>query len=320
MRRYQNYKSRNLIVMCLQKLIDKLYRLPMSTWRTKKRFGGYFSYNKMIREQKKMIDKSKKLPPIISNPNGFPIYFLTGKKYLYQTMFCAYSLNKSSAEKFQYVLVDDGSFDKALINQAKTQMPNVKIVLKEDIEKNLSQKLSLDKYPFLNYKRQVYPHIKKLTDIHTIDDSSFKLVLDSDMLFWNEPTEMIDWLKQPNGSLYMLDCEESYGYETALMQSLCGFEIPKLMNVGAFGIDSRIIDWEHVEKWSEALEDSAGASYFLEQALSAMLVAQGKKNILKNDHYIVNPENKNIDFTDVKLHHYVDLSKKYYFETAWKKI
>lgn len=304
----------------LQKLINKLYRYPLSNWRTINRFGGYVSYRKMISSKTKMQDASKNLPPVISDPEGLDVYFLTGKSHLYQTLFCAYSLIKVSNTNYQFVLVDDGSFDQYLIDFATRQMPNVKLVLRDEIQENLNNELPIEKYPFLHHKRKVYPHIKKLTDVHTIARQSFKLVLDSDMLFWNDPIELVSWLKKPQGCLYMVDCEESYGYDTSLMKSLCGFEIPKLMNVGAIGINSNIVNWAEVEFWGKRLEEERGASYFLEQALSAMIVADENKTILSKEEYIVNPEWKNDGLAKVKLHHYVDLSKKYYFEEAWKKV
>lgn len=303
--------------MFLRNIVNHVYRYPKSNWKTIQRFGGYWSYQKMLREKAKMVAASQNLPPIVSFDNGFPVYFLTGKKHLYQTLFCAYSLNKITDEKFQYVLIDDGSFDSELIIEVKKKMPRVKLILKEDIEGNLRQKLPEDKFPYLNQKRKVYPHIKKLTDIHTNQSNTFKLVLDSDMLFWKEPTEMIEWLIKPSGALYMLDCIESYGFEIDFMQSLCGFEIPRLINVGVFGINSDIINWESLEHWAKTLEENEGSSYFLEQALSAMIIANEKKTILNNKRWIVSPNA--CDEEDI-LHHYVDLSKKYYFEEAWKKI
>lgn len=117
----------------------------------------------------------------------------------------------------------------------------------------------------------------------------------------------------------MLDSEESYGYDKELMETLCGFTIPDLMNVGAFGVNSNSINWNNIENWAKSLEEKQGASYFLEQALSAMVVASQTKTILNAEEYIVNPEINTSDLNKDKLHHYVDLSKKYYFETAWKK-
>lgn len=303
----------------IQQIINHLYRYPKSNLKTIQRFGGHLSYGKMLIEKQKMIKASQKISSILSHDGGIAIYFLTGRKYIYQTLFCAFSLTKVSNEKFQFILVDDGSFDEKLVNQFKKQMPNVKIVLRDEIDKNLNKILPEEHFPFLRDKRTVYPHIRKLTDIHTIKNNEYKLVLDSDMLFWNEPIEIIEWLKKPQGCLYMLDSKESYGYERSLMQSLCKTKIPELINVGAIGIKSSIINWNDVEFWGNKLEEKKGSSYFLEQALSAMIIAKEEKNILKREEYIVNPKDEQLNTSKVKLHHYVDLSKKYYFEKAWKK-
>lgn len=304
----------------LQTLIDTVYRNPKSKYKTIKRFGGYVAYNKMLKHQEEMIEASIILPEIPSFKEGLQIYFLTGEKYLYQTLFCALSLTKACDEKFQFILVDDGSFNQNLINRIEHQMPGVKLILTNEIEANLNRSLPLSKYPFLHRKREIYPHIKKLTDIHTIDTNSYKLVLDSDMLFWNEPAELINWLKNPSGCLHMIDCEESYGYDKVLMSSLCGYKIPEMVNVGAIGFNSNIINWQDLEIWAKTLEEKEGTSYFLEQALSAMIIASEPKSILNKEEYIVNPVEKTDSSTRVKLHHYVDLSKKYYFESLWKKV
>lgn len=266
--------------------------------------------------QKEMIKASAKLTSLVSFENGFPIYFLTGKNFLYQTLFCIKSLTSCSSTRFKFILIDDGTFDDDLIESTQNQISGVKIILKETIDQNLVLKLPRSKFPYLHLKREVYPHIKKLTDIHTIDEHPFKLVLDSDMLFWNEPTQMISWLTNTEGSLHMVDCEESYGYDKSAMKSLCRHEIPELINVGAIGIESSTINWQEVETWSKTLENNYGKSYFLEQALSAMIIAGQKRTVLKKEEYKVNPSTINDNST---LHHYVDLSKKIYFEEAWRK-
>ncbi|NTE04811.1 glycosyl transferase [Agrobacterium tumefaciens] len=302
-----------------QKLINHLYRYPKSKWKTIQRFGGLMSYRKMLAGKQEMRKASALLPAIVSIPDGYRIYFLTGQDYLYQTLFCAFSLTKVSKTPFQFILIDDGSFDQDLTNQATTQMPGVKIITKEEIMANLEAKLPAKDYPYLHNKRKVYPHIKKLIDVHTLEDGDYKLVLDSDMLFWNEPKEIIDWLKNPTGTLHMIDCEESYGYNKNLMELLCKAKIPEMVNVGTIGLNSKSINWMTVEYWAKTLEETEGASYFLEQALSAMIIANQNQIQLDGAEYLVNPNEHQIK-NQTKLYHYVDISKKYYFEIAWRKI
>lgn len=266
--------------------------------------------------QKASVD----LPPVESDPDGLQLYFLTGKKYLYQTLFCIRSLIKTGATSFKFVLVDDGTFDDAILAQIARQLPGADIVTAKNINENLGRAIPKDLYPVLHQKRDVYPHLKKLTDIHTIPGNKWKLVLDSDMLFWSEPEALLTWLKQPNKPLYMQDCQNAYGYSKNLMETLCGTTVADLINVGAIGLESATINWRKIEHWITILEENEGTSYYLEQALTAMLIGESNCNILPAEDYIVNPDAGFITNKKGTLHHYVDLSKEGYFKQAWRNL
>ncbi|MCQ6957287.1 hypothetical protein [Mucilaginibacter aquariorum] len=304
----------------MQSLIDFLYRNPRSQLRTFGRFGGYINYRKMMHGRKLMEKRSVELPPVISKSDGLPVYFLTGKNYLYQTLYCIQSLSVTTATPFKFILVDDGSMNDALMERIHRQLPGAEIITQSRIGRNLQKSLPADLYPCLHYKRKVYPHIKKLTDIHTIPGGTWKLVLDSDMLFWNKPDELIQWLTKPEQPLHMIDCSDAYGYSKKLMEELSGSKISPLINVGAIGLNSQTINWAELETWVKTLEAREGTTYYLEQALSAMLIGNSSRTVLPAEKYIVNPDNASIDYNRGVLHHYVDLSKEGYFKTSWKKL
>jgi hypothetical protein len=304
----------------MQALINFLYRNPKAKLKHFARFGGYFNYRKMMTARGQMEKASLNLPPVTSSNDGLPVYFLTGKNYLYQTLFCIRSLNLVAKTNFRFVLVDDGSFDEVLINRIKKQLPGADIVTKDIIAQNLQRVIPEAQFPYLHQKRAVYPHIKKLTDIHTIPGNDWKLVLDSDMLFWHEPFEMLEWLRSPNRQLHMIDCGEAYGYSKKLMEELANKTIKPLINVGAIGLNSNNINWHDLERWAETLEQREGTSYYLEQALSAMLIGDEHATVLPPGKYIVNPGKTTIAAQNGLLHHYVDLSKEGYYKQAWKKL
>ncbi|PTR01274.1 hypothetical protein C8P68_101508 [Mucilaginibacter yixingensis] len=274
----------------------------------------------MLHGRNKMQQMAINLPPVQSYPDGLPIYFLTGRNYLYQTLFCIQSLVRVTTAQFKFILVDDGTFNHQITEQIKRQLPGAAIIMQETIEQNLNTILPAVKFQALRNKRKVYPHLKKLTDIHALPGNEWKLVMDSDMLFWHEPKALINWLKHPQFPIYMVDCVESYGYTTQLMKSLCGTNLPTLINVGIIGLNSNSINWQDLESWTSELEAKEGPSYYLEQALTAMLIGQQPALVLSGDDYIVNPD-KNIIYGQQKiLHHYVDLSKEFYFKHAWQQI
>ncbi|WP_157273950.1 glycosyl transferase [Pedobacter sp. BAL39] len=267
-----------------------------------------------------MKKQSLALEPVHSESSGLPVYILTGKDFLYQTLFCIHSLRSVSTQHYRFILVDDGTFDKDFIEQANRQLPGARLVHRKEIEHYQQQRLARSQFPGLYHKRLVYPHIKKLSDIHLIPEDAWKVTIDSDQLFFQNPATLNQWIQNPTQPLHALDCKQSYGYSTTLMTDLCGSAVPDLLNVGIIGLQSSSIPWESIEKWIHELEHQEGTSYFLEQALSAMIIGDQKSTVLDRDQYIVNPTPQDIKLRRGTLHHYVDLSKEGYFKYAWKQL
>ena len=89
-------------MLLIQKIINLFYRTPRAELKKFRRFGGYLNYQAMMREDAFMQEKSVDLPLVQSHADGFKVYFLTGKKYLYQTLFCIQSLTKTTSAKFNF--------------------------------------------------------------------------------------------------------------------------------------------------------------------------------------------------------------------------
>ncbi|RYG42423.1 MAG: glycosyl transferase [Chitinophagaceae bacterium] len=251
----------------------------------------------------------------------FTVYFLTGKKYWFQTAFCLYSLQQSAGTNIHAYLVDDGSFDEELENSVKSQFPTTTTVIRSsEILRRLDNILPESDFPVLRRRRLEYPHLRKLTDVHVLPGEGPKLVLDSDMLFLRQPDELLHWLRQPTGFLFMRDVVESYGYTSALMKELTGSAaIPERLNVGVAGVASSAINWKKLEFWTDELLKREGSSYLQEQALTAMLAANRHHLFLPDATYKVCPSIQQRPIPET-LHHYVAESKYDYFVKGWKLI
>ncbi len=302
----------------IQKIVDTLYRNPRSNWNLWQRFGGYFEYQKMLSAQKDMAIAAAKL--FVFNENNFlkelDVCFLTGKKFWYQTLFCAYSLQKVIPNPIHFTFYDDGTLDQ--VANIKGQIPNSTVIYTSEIESRLSSYLPLEKYPYLHHKRIVYKHIRKLTDVY-VGTRGWRLMLDSDMLFTHTPTEIVDWLSNPTMPIYMQEEESAYGFPKDYMEGLSNSTIPDCINVGCLGLNDRLIDWDKLEYWAKNLEETFGTCYYLEQALSAMIIGNNDSLRLDRDRYVVYPK-ASLIYDNANLFHYVDLSKAEYFRNAWKKI
>jgi hypothetical protein len=92
--------------------------------------------------------------------------------------------------------------------------------------------------------------------------------------------------------------------------------VPDAINVGVCGLRSDSIDWDLLERWTATLLREEGMSYYLEQALTAMLFASGGTLLPASD-YIVLPSADAMMTRRGKLHHYVADSKTEYLTSLW---
>jgi hypothetical protein len=257
-------------------------------------------------------------PQLAPTPSAPEVFLLTGQRFWYQSAFCVHSLARY-VDGIRPVFVDDGSFDDSLSTEAQRLFPGARILRAVDAETHLDSTLPVTRFPTLRAQRRTYIHLRKLTDVHA-GRCGWRLVLDSDMLFFRRPDALIDWLGAPTRPVHMLDVQDAYGYPDATLRSLSGREMPDRLNVGICGLQSESIDWEKLEWWSARLLSLHGTSYYLEQALVALLLADADPLRLPAFDYLLLPTEAECRAPTAALHHYVAESKRGYFRYAWRHI
>ena len=253
--------------------------------------------------------------------SGRPIevHVLTGKKFWYQTAFCLWSLAKASGREVVPHIYDDGSMRPEHAAYFGERFPNARVVGQEEIIGRLDRFLPASKFPRLRERWLHYPNIRKLTDPHA-GGSGWKLVIDSDLLFFRSPDLLSHWVDSPDSPLHAVDSETSYGYPLDEMSALAGHRVVERLNVGLCGLKSELIDWERMEYWCEELISKHGTHYYLEQALVAMLVAGKECAVLPPQDYITLPRDPEASRCEAVMHHYVSSSKPWYFRSNWRRV
>jgi hypothetical protein len=256
------------------------------------------------------------LPRGIGAPR-LEVHFLTGRRFWYQTAFCAHSLVRHAGEPIRVVLIDDGTLEPDQAAALRGVIPDLELVPPDAVRDRLDGHLPADRYPALRQRRLVYPHLRKLTDVHA-GQSGWRLVLDSDMLFFRRPAALLGWLAAPARPCHMVDVENAYGYSPALLEELAGGPVPDRVNVGACGLRSDAIDWDRLEYGCRVTLEREGSHYLQEQALTAVFLAGRQCDVLPADEYVVRPTRAEARCPRAALHHYVAESKAWYFRDAWR--
>jgi hypothetical protein len=303
----------------LGRFLLRYYYSPKGRIRLSLAAGGPFEQRRTENGRLEMMEAAKTLPPLEVSEGSAPseINFLTGKKYWYQTLFCAWSMQINCTSRVTPVIYDDGTLTKDDAEYISRAIPWARFVWISEIETLLDATLPANRFPELRRRRLIYPHLRKLTDIHC-GKHGWTLVLDSDMLFFREPRLVLEWLAAPDKILHMLDAEPAYGYSDEIMTELTVASIPQLLNVGFCGLKSDAIDWEKLEYWCSTMIQREGTHYFLEQALTAMLAAKEERLAAPASDYMVLPSLHEGKTPTAILHHYVAHSKRSYFQHGWR--
>ena len=304
----------------LGRLAYLLWHAPMGVVRRSIAAGGPLEQWRDYQAHTVMTAAAAQLPPqnLPRAAAGPEIHFLTGARFWDQTALCLYSLQHHAGQALPAVFHDDGSATDPIMDRLGRLFPHARWRRQVEIVATLDRHLPAARFPVLRERWAKYPNIRKLTDVH-VGSRGWQLVLDSDMLFFRRPDFLLAWLAAPTQPLRMVDVEESYGYPPALMQSLAGAPIPPLVNVGITGLASESLDWERLERWCRVLIAAGGASYYLEQALIAMLVAGQPCAVAPAADYIVLPDEAECRDPRAVLHHYVAGSKRWYYRETWRR-
>lgn len=299
-----------------------LWHAPRATLRASLAAGGPLAQWADRRAQRAMEIAAATLPASRATADATlpSLHFLTGKKFWYQTAFCLHSLQKQSDRVFRAVFHDDGSFDAATVDRLRGLFPTAEIRRRVESDARVADLLPAARFPFLSAeRRQRHPNFLKLTDVHA-GETGWRLVLDSDMLFFRRPEFLLAWLARPERPLCLLDVGNAYGYSLGLMAELAGAPIPPCVNAGFAGFRSDDFDWEQLEFWCRRLVTAERPQYYVEQALVAMMLATRPHQVAPRPDYLVLPDAGECRAPTAVLHHYVAGSKRGYFRHAWRQI
>lgn len=305
--------------MSLGRLAYTCFFRPVNGFISSWRHGGPLVMRETARHAREMEAAAAVLPTLDlpPAPPGLTLHLMTGRRFWFQTAFCVHSFARHAGMAVAVEIYDDGTLEP--VHHAALKRLGLPVLIHDiaSLRANLDRFLPRDRFPVLRERWDNYPNLRKLIDVH-LGSSGWKLVIDSDLLFFRRPGVLLDWLAAPDRPLHAVDCVESYGYTRPLMERLAGAPVGPLINVGLCGLRSDALDWDQLESWCRELIDREKTSYYLEQALVAMLVAGRPAVIAPAADYITLPAKAEITRPTAVMHHYVDTAKRWYFRNGWR--
>ena len=304
----------------LGRALYRVYHRPFGFFSDLRKAGGPWQARRTARGRAAMEVAARRLAPIRGQPDRAPlaVHVLTGRRFWYQTAFCLHTLSVQARRAVSPVIYDDGTLLPAQAGELGRLFPAAHFSSQGQAQSRLDAFLPRERFPALRDRWDHYPNIRKLIDPH-LNSRGWKLVIDSDILFFREPAFLVSWCDAPRLPLHGVDVANSYGYSADLLRQLAGTPLPDLVNVGLCGLDSDAFDWPQLERWCRTLMEREGSNYYLEQALVAMLVAGRPCSVAPGADYVTLPLPPEALECRAVMHHYVAESKRWYFQSNWRR-
>ncbi|XHR26752.1 MAG: hypothetical protein ACFUZC_12430 [Chthoniobacteraceae bacterium] len=210
-------------------------------------------------------------PQACAPDSPLKVWILTGRRDLLMALWALKSLIWSSKRNWDVWIADDGTLDASSRGLLMSHLCGAHIL--ESDEMTASTMAGLVEYPKCRALRNEYILARKLFDPYFAIRSGRYLIMDSDILFFGDPCEIVDTLlepqKQPNcfcrqaGVLSLFTPVEA--------KSLIHREVMEDCNSGLSVINKESIDLPLIERALSETEALSGWRHILEQSIYALL-------------------------------------------------
>lgn len=167
----------------------------------------YFNYKFLLAPK---ILKSKQVFEKPITDKNLSMHLLTCHRDLIMLIWSLASFYHSSRVVGELFIHNDGSLTNKNKNRIKKFFPNCRIVGAEELLEDTTNRIN--NYPMIKKFRTEYKKfilLKKLIDPYFISDKQYRLIIDSDLLWFNHPVEFQDQLNSGCQQSLMMTAESN---------------------------------------------------------------------------------------------------------------
>ena len=170
--------------------------------------------------------------PVVCDSNSeFEIHILTSKKDFLNAVWCLKTFYYYSRTRPGLVIHEDGTLDSGNVKTGFKHFPNCRIIRKSDADRDLQRFLEGFKHSRKNRLRDDFYCAAKLFDFLYYARAEKLVVLDSDVLFFRHPAEIIENI-QAGKPFFNSDYQNAYFHPPRVLGKIFGIEIIPKVNAG----------------------------------------------------------------------------------------
>jgi hypothetical protein len=176
----------------------------------------------------------------------FSVHSLIRKKDLIMSIWSAKSLNLACNQALCWFFHDDGSLTEDDYKFLSYHFPGCTILKRSVTDEKLAPLRS--QFPLTLSMRDKYVMMLKLVDLAVFSEKQLILYVDSDILFFDKPVQIISQLSDKKCSnFFNKDIQSSYLYTTVKLKEYTGIQVPEKINAGLSILHKDTIQLETIE-------------------------------------------------------------------------
>jgi len=146
------------------------------------------------------------------------------------------------------VFHDGGGLTPAVVAALRRVFPDARVIDAVTADRLVADRLGADRYPATLAARRNHPNFKQAIDYALLADSPRVLGMDSDVLFFEPPAELVRLARTTDRFVYLRDLEDSYSVASADAEEWFGCALSPRVNIGLGVIPTALFDPEFVDR------------------------------------------------------------------------
>jgi hypothetical protein len=212
---------------------------------------------------------------------------LVGARTWLMALWAARSYQWSTSNLWHFVFQDDGTLTQRQMEGLKNLFPRCVVLPRPSADMKMER--LLEKWPYCLKARQKHIMFMKMFDPLFYSEADRFILLDSDIIFFNKPHEILDWSVGENPRfLFNPDVKDSYSIPVSELESYFSGKILKHANAGLALIPRAGVNLDMVEEYLVRFEKQSSHDLWLEQTAYAVIASKwgGGAALLPNTYEI----------------------------------
>ena len=243
-------------------------------------------------------------------PQAVPVHILTGKEDWQLAAWMLASWGTFSERSWQIVIHDDGTLPAEGRAAFEAMFPRLRIITRAEADEKMEALLK--PFPFCYEYRCMHPLALKVFDVPHFTTGSRYLLLDSDVLFFNHPREILDWTDgKTEGCWFNADVADTALVSAKEAMDELSVKLWPNVNTGISLITRSAMDLDFCDRALAQTSILRGHIWRVEQTLYALCASRAEKGGLLSPAYEVSLGRHSAP--DAVARHYVGAVRNRFF-------